>query len=200
MKTLSQCIKLRPAPVAAEPTSLGKSLVANAEPYNAFLLLTPRFGLTIDELHSDMQPDLSTAGFLSSEISFLPSGDIVIRPVVAHFTPSAKLEANLSSIKLAISKKINSLGIATGSTLCAVDGSLNVLRREDESSAGGGGWSQVAKGAGRRTAPALADVGVRSSFTVLGNKSAKVAKKVRKEAKEDAPEDWEREVEGWGDV
>lgn len=198
MKNLAQCIKPRPVPVATEPTSLGKSLVANAEPYNAFLLLAPRFGLTIDELHADIQPELTTAGFLSSEISFQPSGDIVIRPIVTHFTPSAKLESSLNSIKLAISKKINSLGIASGSTLCAVDASLNVLRREDESSNGAGGWSQVAKGAGRRTAPVVRDVGVRSSFTVLG-KSAKVARKAKEEVEEDAPEDWEREVEGWGD-
>ncbi|CAG8980129.1 hypothetical protein HYALB_00013614 [Hymenoscyphus albidus] len=205
MKTLSQCIKLRPAPVAAEPTSLVKSLVANAEPYNAFLVLAPRFGLTIDELHTDIQPELALAGFTASEISFLPSGDIVIKPLLATFTPSQKLEKDLSGIKGAVSKKISSLGFGAGSTLCAVDGSLNVLRREDESESGKGGWSQVAKGTMRKTAPVVRDVGVRSSFTVLGNKgmggsvgnSKKSVKKIKKEVQGEAVDDWEEAVEGW---
>jgi transcriptional repressor NF-X1 len=197
MKTLSQCIKLRPAPVAVEPVTANKSLVANAEPYNAFLLVNPRFGLTIDELHADIRADFTTAGFPEFEISFLPSGDIVTKPLLATFMPSQRIEANLITMKSAISAKVLSLALAASSTLCAVDSSLNVLRREDESTASAGGWSQVAKGATRVRAPVMRDVGIKSSFTVLGSKSAK---KVKKEEQESAVDDWEREVEGWGDV
>ncbi|KAG9235089.1 hypothetical protein BJ875DRAFT_282569 [Amylocarpus encephaloides] len=197
MKTLSQCIKLRPARVA-EPVSSGKSLVANAVPYNAFLLVAPKFGLTIDELHGDIRADFTTAGFDEFGISFLPSGDIVVRPTLAHFTPPQKIEASLSSMKIAISKKISAFGLAAGSTICAVDSSLNVLRREDESASAAGGWSQVAKGPGRKTAPVVKDAGTKSSFIVLGNKTREKKEKVVK-TEEDAVEDWEREVEAWGE-
>ncbi|KAH6671176.1 hypothetical protein B0J14DRAFT_595486 [Halenospora varia] len=199
MKTLSQCIKIRAAPVAAvsESSSSAKALVANADPYNAYLLTEPRFGLTIDELHADLNPEFTAAGFYNFEISFLPSGDIVVKPLPAHYISHQKLDADLSNIKLNISKKVSSLNLAKDTNLCAIDSNLNVLRREDEGASGSGGWSQVAKGAGRKVAPVMKDVGVKSSFTVLGTKSAK---KVKKEvSSEETVEDWEREVEGWAD-
>ncbi|KAF4630086.1 hypothetical protein G7Y89_g8056 [Cudoniella acicularis] len=195
MKTLSQCLKIQAAPVAAsnETSSSARALVANADPYNAFLLTEPRFGLTIDELHSDLSPEFSSASFGNFDISFLPSGDIVIKPLPAHFMSNQKLEADLGNMKISVSKKVSALGFAKETMLCAIDGSLNVLRREDESASGAGGWSQVAKGAGRKIAPVRSDVGVKSSFTVLGTKAAK---KVKKESNEEAVDDWEREVEG----
>lgn len=194
MKTLSQCVKVRPVATpapSAEPSTSSK-LVKSAVPYNAFLLINPRFGLTIDELRSDIQPEFHAGGFEEFNISFLPSGDVVIQPLPAHFVPSQRLEANLLSMQVAVSKKTKSLSLATGTTPCAVDANLNVLRREDESTSESGGWSQVAKGAGRsRTAPVVGEVGVKSSFTVLGTRLAKKMKD------EEAVDDWEREVEGW---
>merc|ERR1711964_243914 len=71
MKTLSQCVKIRAAPVAE--ASVSKPLVTSAEPWNAFLLCNPKFGITIDELYSDLKPEFATAG-IDFEISFLPSG------------------------------------------------------------------------------------------------------------------------------
>jgi transcriptional repressor NF-X1 len=79
--------------------------------------------------------------------------------------------------------------------LCAVDGSGNVVRREEES-AGEVGWSQVAKGMPRKTVVEERGLGSKSSFTVLGIKKEK---KVKEKA-EEAVEDWEKEVEGWGDA
>ncbi|RDL40093.1 uncharacterized protein BP5553_00072 [Venustampulla echinocandica] len=192
MKTLSQCIKVRPVPSTSTEPSTSSKLVKSAVPYNAFLLINPRFGLTIDELRSDIQPEFVAGDFHEFNISFLPSGDVVVQPLPAHFLPGQKLEANLLSMQVAVANKIKSLSLATGTTLCTVDGNLNVLRREDESTAESGGWSQVAKGAARsRNAPVVGEVGVKSSFTVLGTKLAKKMKN------EEAVDDWEREVEGW---
>jgi transcriptional repressor NF-X1 len=80
---------------------------------------------------------------------------------------------------------------------------LNVVRKEDES-AGSGGWSQVAKGGSGVKRVMDTTVGGRSSFTVLGSRKEKKEKEKevekRKIVQEDAVEDWEKEVEGWGDA
>ncbi|TVY26077.1 FKBP12-associated protein 1-like protein [Lachnellula hyalina] len=193
MKTLSQCIKLKAIPVAApEPSS--KGLVSSAEPYNAFVLSNPKFGLTIDELRTDLHAEFSAAGFEAFDVAFLPSGDIVLKPLPSHFLAAHKLELSLSSAKSSIVKKVQALELAASTALCAVDSSLNVARREDDN-ASGGGWSQVAKGAGRKLAVREKEVGHKSSFTVLGSRK-------RESKKEEVADDWEREVEkeGWDDA
>lgn len=190
MKTLAQCVKIKPA--EPTPARSNKGLVRTAEPYNAFLLTSPKFGLTIDELNAALQPDFVSIG-LDFETSFLPSGDVVLRAL-----PSGswlqKVEPTLVSLKAAVAKKVTSLAdpLAAGAMLCVLDASSNVVRREDDGS--GGGWSQVAKGGSNSRAPVRETVGHKSSFMVLG-KSALDKKK--KEITDAAPEDWEREVEGW---
>jgi transcriptional repressor NF-X1 len=189
MKTLAQCVKAKPV-AASEPAPASKGLVGSGEPFNAFLLSNPRFGLTIDELHADLVPDFSAAG-IDFDISFLPSGDIIVKS-----RPSGswlqKPESILINMKPNVTKRIKLMDLASSATLCAVDRSLNVVRREDDHA--GGGWSQVAKGpSASRTVP-QASVGVKSPFTVLGSKS--VLKK-KKEVVAEAVDDWEREVEGW---
>jgi transcriptional repressor NF-X1 len=191
MKTLAQCAKTKPIS-AAEP-SIAKPLVANAEPYNAFLLINPKFGLTIDELHSDLKPEFSASG-LEFEISFLPSGDVVMKPM-----PSGswlqRVEQSIVNMKTDVAKKVSSLNLASSTTLCSVDTSLNVLRREDDN-ASSGGWSQVAKGVTGARRVVQESVGRTSSFTVLGR--AKKEKDNKKTQTEEAVEDWEKEVEGVG--
>jgi transcriptional repressor NF-X1 len=191
MKTLAQCVKLKAASVP-DPTAVpsSKGLVASGEPFNAFLLSNPRFGLTIDELHADLLPEFSAAG-MDFDILFLPSGDIIVKS-----RPSGswlqKPESTLINMKPNVTKKIKLMDLASSATLCAVDGSLNVVRRDDDHA--GGGWSQVAKGASASRTVPQASVGAKSAFTVLGSKS--VLKK-KKEVAAEAVDDWEREVEAW---
>jgi transcriptional repressor NF-X1 len=191
MKTLAQCVKIKQvesAPIA----SLSKGLVRTAEPYNAFLLKNPKFGLTIDELSAALQHEFISAG-VEFEISFLPSGDVVLKAL-----PSGswlqKVETTLVTLKPIVDRRVTSSidPLASAVVLCIVDTSLNVVKREDDST--GGGWSQVAKGASSSKAPVTENMGYKSSFTVLG-KSALIKKK--KQVAEEAPEDWEKEVEGW---
>ncbi|RDW64687.1 hypothetical protein BP6252_10338 [Coleophoma cylindrospora] len=191
MKTIAQCIKIKAAPVSQPAATSSKKLMATAEPFNAFLLASPRFGLTIDELQSDLAPEFSTAS-LTFEISFLPSGEIVLKahePATWHL----KVEAALQTLKPALVRKVASLSIATSVILCHVDPSLNILRREDDHA--GGGWSQVAKGGNGGRAAAKEVVGAKSAFTVLGGRKKKEEKKKLEE--EEAVDDWEREVDGW---
>jgi len=192
MKTLTQCAKIRPVSTVIESAS--KPLVANAEPWNGFLVREPRFGLTIDELYVDLKPEFIAAG-LELEISFLPSGDVVLRALGTR-SWTQKVDQVLVSMKGAVSKRVLGLKLAEGLGLCTVDGSGNVLRREDEGTSESEGWSQVAKGASASRRVQEVGIGVKSSFTVLGMKKEKKEKKVV----EDAVEDWEKEVEGWGDA
>ncbi|KAH8772261.1 hypothetical protein F5882DRAFT_175303 [Hyaloscypha sp. PMI_1271] len=194
MKTLAQCAKIRPQTATVVEPAPAK-VTGSKEPWNAFLLSNPKFGLTIEELQADLKAEFQAAE-LEFAIEFLPSGDVVLH---ASNTGSwiQKLDQALITLKPAVSKKVLGLKLATGVGLCAVDGSGNVLRREDEGKAGEGGWSQVAKGTTRKVVLEEKGVGGKSSFTVLGTK-----KEIKKEKKvaEEAVEDWEKEVEGWGDV
>ena len=194
MKTLGQCAKIRPLSTI-EPVPAPKS-VGNKEPWNGFLLSNPKFGLTIEELHADLKEEFAKEG-LEFTVEFLPSEDVVLHAVSSSSSSSwsQKLDQTLTSIKLSVSKKILGLKLAGSVGLCAVDGSGNVVRREEES-AGEVGWSQVAKGMPRKTVVEERGVGSKSSFTVLGMKKEK---KVKEKA-EEAVEDWEKEVEGWGDA
>ncbi|KAA8576559.1 hypothetical protein EYC84_006663 [Monilinia fructicola] len=174
LKTLAQCVKF-----------------ATAEPFNAFLLSNPRFGLTIDEIHTDLSPEFANAN-LDFDVSFLPSSEVVLRAKPSE-NWHTKVESALNAIQHGIRKKVKALELASTVVLCSVDSSLNVVRREDDHL--GGGWSQVAKGASGGKAPVRPDIGVKSSFTVLGNRA--LAKKKKTEQEQDAVDDWEKEVEAW---
>lgn len=190
LKTLAQCVKVKPV-VVTEAAPSSKGLVATAEPFNAFLLSNPRFGLTIDEIHTDLSPEFANAN-LDFDVSFLPSSEVVLRAKPSE-NWHTKVESALNAIQHGIRKKVKALELASTVVLCSVDSSLNVVRREDDHL--GGGWSQVAKGASGGKAPVRPDIGVKSSFTVLGNRA--LAKKKKTEQEQDAVDDWEKEVEAW---
>jgi transcriptional repressor NF-X1 len=186
MKTLAQCFRTKPAVVSEAPAS--KGLVSSGEPFNAFLLSNPRFGLTIDELYADLLPEFSAAD-MDLDISFLPSGDIIVKSRPSRSW--VKMTDNfLINMKPNVAKKIKLKDLASSATLCAVDSSLNVVRREDDHA--GGGWSTVAKGASASRTVPQASVGTKSAFTVLGSKS--VLRKKR-ETSVEAVDDWEKEAE-----
>jgi transcriptional repressor NF-X1 len=189
MKTLAQCVKPKAAAVEPTPT-LSKSLVGNANTFNAFLLGDPKFGVTIDELHADLLPEFSAVK-VDFEVLFLPSGDVILKALPSG-SWHQRLEPTLLGMKSAVSKKVSSHSIATSAILCAVDTNLNVIRREDDHA--GGGWSQVAKGGPGGRPVEKESIGKKSSFTVLGSKS--VLRK-KKEPTEEVVDDWEKDVEGW---
>jgi len=201
MKTLAQCVKIKPV---VEPTvTPPKKIEVNADPFNALLLSNPRFALTTEELQADFARDFSTvSGSMKFDIFFLPSEQVLIKPIPATAISGSTVEASLQNLKPSISRTATTKKLATNVSLCRVDSSLNVLRREDEGG-NSGGWSQVAaKGAaGPSRAKGPEVVGTKSAFTVLGNlkKKKEEARREREEAEkwrkerdlEAAPESWE---------
>jgi transcriptional repressor NF-X1 len=190
MKTLAQCLKIKSI---EQPTPAAASTVQTTEPFNALLLSNPRFALTIDELRSQLQADLSTAPELSFNISFLPSEEIVLHPSSTSTSTPDTISSTLTRLKPLLSKTITTHSLASNVALCRVDASLNVTRREDDAKSNGG-WSQVVKGAPKmvvRRADWGVGVGGKNGFTVLGTK--KVGEKEKGDGERET--EWKRKRE-----
>ena len=203
MKTLAECVRIRTSVEAASVSvaEAQRKLQASNELYNGFLLTHPRFGLTVEELRADYATSLDSTPGLAYDISFLPSEEIVIKAKPAStstvISPSS-IEANIKALKAPVSAITSSKRLATSIQLCALDSSLNILRREVDDPALNGGWSQVAaKAAAPRTLPRQNGFGEKSVYTVLGSKlrEAKKKKEEMKKAQEgDIVDDWEEEM------
>ena len=203
MKTLIECLRLRNATESAVTVipETRKRTTSPNEPYNGFLLIHPRFGLTLEELRADFSSTLNTAAHLLFDISFLPSEEVVLkaRPATSSTNiPSASIDAILKTLKAPLATITSSKRLANSLQLCTSDSSLNVSRREEDDSATNGGWSRVAaKGAVPRSAPKQMGVGGKSVYTVLGSKLKEAKKKrdqIQETKREDlVAEDWEEE-------
>lgn len=204
MKTLAECVRIRTSAEAATFTiaETRRKLQANIEVYNGYLLTCPRFGLTLEDLRADFAVSLDSTPGLAYDICFLPNEEIVIkaRPASSStvISPSA-IEASIKSLKGPLSASVSSKRLAASIQLCALDASLNVLRRELDDPANNGGWSQVAaKGAAPRTVSRQTGVGEKSVYTVLGSRlqDAKKKQEEMKKARKDEVivDDWEDEM------
>ncbi|KAF7536341.1 hypothetical protein G7054_g4596 [Neopestalotiopsis clavispora] len=88
-KTLGQCVKIRAA--ESQTQQAGPNIIVPTEPYNALILSSPQFGLTIEELESSLKADLATQPSISFTTSFLPSDEIVLRaPAPGRPRPSRR--------------------------------------------------------------------------------------------------------------
>ena len=187
MKTLAQCVKITSSstPQPAEPA---KSLMAPLKPYNAFIISSPRFGLTIDELHTALLPEMDF------DISFMPNGEIILL-ARGQDQKKAEVEGKLVALKSAVKRRVTREGLAATVVLGVVGPLLNIVRRDDNSE-GSGGWSQVAKGGSGLKVPGPSQVETKTPFAVLGKASREKGAK-KKLVEQDAVDDWEREVDGW---
>ena len=165
-KTLAQCLRiLRTASLAKQSPMVDRPQQQQV-PYNAFLLTDPRFGLTIDELDAALAGDLAaasrtgpalkfTTNFLSSDEVVITATTVTTSAAVASSLVAATphhVEAALLAIKPAILKTAKRVGLAGGVSLCHVDSSLTVIRREGDA-AGAGKWNAVvSRGSWRRPA------------------------------------------------
>ncbi|KAI1083034.1 hypothetical protein F5B20DRAFT_443826 [Whalleya microplaca] len=195
MKTLAQCVKIRAAAqqaAATTPSALYADDSSTKLPYNALLLSAPRFGLTVEELDTAFQRNYASHPNVKFHTSFLPSDEVVIKGS-GSWTPQV-LESSLSSLKPAILQTARRLDLAKDVTLCHVDDSLNVLRREQDPRAKSeGGWSAVVGRSAARPRPAapsaLASTPLRSNFVALRKEPKK---KLEEQPVED---DWEAAAE-----
>ncbi|KAL8818930.1 MAG: hypothetical protein Q9223_002547 [Gallowayella weberi] len=204
MKTLAECIRIRLNAEAAAASAIEEQrrIRSNNEAFNGFLLTHPRFGLTVEELRSELSAHLEATPGLAFNISFLPSEEIVIKAKPASASTSistTSIEAAAKAMKSAMANTISTKRFASSCQLCTLDPSLNILRRELDLSGTTDGWSRVAANAAApRSAPKQYGVGQKSVYTVLGSR-LKEAKKKKEEtekakAEEAVVDDWEEEV------
>ena len=125
-----------------------KAARPSAEPYNGFVISNPRFGLTVDELKAELNSLVHASMPFTFDIEFLPSEEVVLK-AVSRTLPPPDLQQMLENIKTQLIAALKSKGCGTAE-LCTTDNSLNILRREAESTAAADGWSKVAA---RRAAP-----------------------------------------------
>lgn len=199
MRTLADCARTRlvqqrvaPTPVATSAATLRpKPSNTSGDPYNAFLILTPRFALTIEEVSAVVKSVLATTTFrLELEISFLPSEAVALKPpLAARLTvPDREVQTMLESIKDPLTQAFVSQKIGGNVQLARLDSSLNVLRKESDIGPGSG-WSQVAasRSASLRQLPRTTTFGNKGGFAVLSLSSVRK----KKEKPVEVVEDWE---------
>jgi transcriptional repressor NF-X1 len=186
----------RVATAAAASTTSEKRVVstttsaASGDPFNAFILRKPRFGLMADEADRAVRtvhPGLTSA--------FLPAGDVVLRLAGVQSSDrdrEQQLGAMLPLLRQAV------VPMAEGVGLCRVDGSLNVLRREvDTGGMRQSEWSTVAAKAARVVeVPTVPKVGGGGGFVVLGSAGGEAKWKKRDKGKGKEKEK-EVVVESW---
>ncbi|KAK0392751.1 hypothetical protein NLU13_2246 [Sarocladium strictum] len=152
-KTIGQCIKIRDAQAAEAAATAAASRnptpppIFKDDPFNAFLLLSPRFGLTAEEVTDTLQPDLAKASSsFTFSTYFLPTDEVAIR-ATAHYSsflhPSA-VEQELATLKPRLAETLGKTNLAGSVVLCHLSGAEEVTRREVKGQQDGSGWSAVA--------------------------------------------------------
>ena len=179
----------------AEPKK-SRAINQAGEPYNGFVISDPRFGLTVDELRTELTKIVDPS--LTFDIDFLPSEEVVLKATTRTLAPQ-DLGRTLRSLRPILGTAIAGSGLGS-LQLCTTDSSLNITRRESDELTGDG-WSRVAakKAAPRVLAPTPVIGGI-NSFAALngGNKvtfsKKKPMEKITKKAEEAKPpvvDDWE---------
>ena len=204
MRTLAECARTRqvqqrlapaPAPVASSSTSMLRSKPSNvnADPYNAFLMLNPRFALTVEELSPVVKSVLAKTSFRCElEITFLPGDAVALKPPLAArlSIPERDMQTMLESIQTPLSQAFTAQSIGK-IQLARLDSSLNLVHKESDVGPGSG-WSQVAasKGVPLRQVQKSTTFGSKGGFAVLSLSSSRKKKK-EKEVPVEVAEDWE---------
>ena len=200
-KTLAEALRIKRAQASAtasanvsdnESSKRATTTKVSTGPYNGFVIPNPKFGLTVDELHTSLTSLIHPGMPFTFDIDFLPNEEVVLKAISRTLSKN-DLQQLLQNIKTQLISAIVSKGYGTPE-LCAIDTSLNVLRRESESTSGDG-WSRVAAKKAAPKAPlAITNVAGSNAFSALGSNKVTFAKKKTekvKPKKEFVVEDWE---------
>ncbi|KAF5241597.1 hypothetical protein FANTH_9051 [Fusarium anthophilum] len=154
-KTLAQCVKIR-ATQAAEAAAAAairppSPPILETEPFNALVLTEPRFGLTIEEVNTALEPDLISLQGFSFKVDFL-NDEVLIKASVSYsaFLTPAPMEKSLEILKPRIEQTIRREKLAESVLLCHADATGAISRREVPLRTGTGGWSAIAGRAASR--------------------------------------------------
>lgn len=161
--------------------------------FNGFVILNPRFGLTVDELRAEVDALVNSNTSLTFDIEFLPNDHVVLKATSRTLT-GLELQQMLQDMKAQLAYAINSKGYGVPE-LCAIDQSLNISRKESDN-AGAGGWSKVAakKAAPRATIGTASTTAANNAFSALGSNKVTFQKKKPEKVKtktEPIVDDWE---------
>ena len=185
--TTESSVVERAAVLASADGGVGANV--SDRPFNGFLLCRPRFALTLDELHCQLDPIFDAVNpRYKMEIDFLPSEEVLIRPgpgPVAVDVSERGMESYLRALYPSLNRVVVSKQLAARVLYCRVNQSLDMLRRDvhfnhgddgtgSETGMGTGfGWSKVAAKAAApaRNAPMERAMGVKSLYTVLGSRA-----------------------------
>jgi len=191
-KTLRDCARIRKgqratANAEAAAAAKARSSVMN-DPYDGFLLTNPKFALMLDDIEtavavvqqqvavtaSTSSAPAQTATKLAFSVQFLSNGNVALKVQPTATQPSNIVELALKDLRFPLARSFNAYTPPLGTLqLCRFDDSLNVLRRELDTSSEGG-WSQVAaKAAATRRPPENKPAVAESGFLVLGNLAAR---------------------------
>lgn len=207
-KTLAQCVKIRDAQAAEAAAAAAAAANSRAptpppaivvEPFNAFLLTSPRFGLTAEDVDAAIKADLASQTAFHFTTTFLPSDEILIR-ATAHYssflTPAA-VEQALQSMKPRLGSTIKRLDIAGNILLCHVDANEHIARREDVSRGDASGWSAVAGRAAAKRDDAKMEAPAASS-SAGGSSGKRLLLGLRKKKAVEAPAkaSWTAQLDG----
>jgi transcriptional repressor NF-X1 len=154
-KMLTQALRIRVTQAASAPKAEILSAANVAESFNALLLSSPKFGLTIDDLEAALARVFATQPSAKFETTFLPSDEVLLRASSKNFANALSpiaLEEVLKTLKPAVAKMVTDEELAGSTTLCHADASLNILRRERGMQTNPGGWNAVAGRAAQRVA------------------------------------------------
>lgn len=199
-KTMAEALRVRQAAraftasanVSDNEASTKKVKTGNhsGEPYNSFVISSPRFGLTVDELRAEIVAAVPPGSGLAFDIAFLPSEEVVLKAKNTTLAP-LDLQKALQGVRTLLTTSIASHGYGTVQ-LCASDSSSNVLRRESDSGPGDG-WSRVAakKAASKTVVQQSAVFGSNTFAALSGNKMTFAKRSVAKPKKEAVVDDWE---------
>jgi len=153
-KMLTQALRIRATQAASAPKTENLSAANVAEPFNALLLSSPKFGLTIDDVEAALSRDFAMQPSVKFETTFLPSDEILLRASSKNFANAlspAALEETLKVLKQAVAKTVADEELANSTLLCHADYSLNILRREQGMKTNPGGWNAVVSRAAQKT-------------------------------------------------
>jgi transcriptional repressor NF-X1 len=205
IKTLAECARTRqlqrviPVPTAPATAPLRpKPSNTTGDPYNSFLIMNPRFALTIEEVSMVIKNVLPKTSFpLEFDISFLPSEAVALKPPLAARLniQEREIQTMLESVKTPLSQALAAQKIGS-LQLARLDASLNVLRKESDIGPGSG-WSQVAasRGVPVRRVERATPFGNKGGFAVLSLSSKKKKEPVAVADDWEAAEEEEEEKE-----
>ncbi|KAI7429492.1 hypothetical protein KC368_g17111 [Hortaea werneckii] len=195
-KTLAEALRIRSSQRSATasvnvldaegPAKKNKASNESGEPYNGFVVSNPRFGLTVDELRTELNCLLHPALAITFDIEFLPNEEVVLKGV-GRTLSAQDLERLLLNLRSPLVAAVAIKGYGTAQ-LCSTDSSLNITRRETDSSSANG-WATVA---GKKTTP-RAPV-QNEGFAVADDWEAAEAAEEEKERESSGEEDASRET------